>query len=136
MAQAQIDMDLNLPNSTKHSAKKESTKRTSVTKKDVVASMSKKFHSMPLTLRIQSKPLQEGVSPRVILDDDWILYIGGRRGEIGGNTHINIRKINLNGSGNTGSSIGDLNEEGLSMPVEIINCLLEGLSQLNNYHRL
>ncbi|CAG7786020.1 unnamed protein product [Allacma fusca] len=42
------------------------------------------------------------------------IFGGGRRGEIGGNTHINIRKINLNMSGNTGSSIGDFNEEGIN----------------------
>ncbi|CAG7837167.1 unnamed protein product [Allacma fusca] len=53
------------------------------------------FDVITITLVATIFTFANGVPPLIILDADWILYIGGRRREIGGNNHINI---NLNGA--------------------------------------
>jgi hypothetical protein len=155
MAQAQIDMEINNGNKTsnligrknsfKESVKSSKPKDSIKLKKSKSSCLStKNFHSIPLTLRIQSKPLEDGISPRIILDDDWILYVGGANGEIGVLTHVNIRKLCFEGAetnreGGEGGGGGEggegLTREGLSLPIQMLPCLLEGLQQLTTYRQ-
>ena len=86
-----------------------------------------KFHAIPIMMRINSKPMQAGVTPKILLDDDWVLFIGGNQGQTGEKTHINLRRINFDP--NTPGLAG----EGVSLPLEMLPCLQEGFQQLINH---
>ena len=116
MAQAQLDAEMKMEASG-------SSPRGGSFRKGLKLKLPK-FHAIPIMLRINSKPLIQGVTPKILLDDDWMMFIGGSHGQTGEKTHINIRKINFDPKDE------GIAGEGISLPLVMLPCLQEGFQQL------
>jgi len=129
MAQAQIQVEMEDTVEQVKTCKPRNKSKTLIQNSFRSSCKSKKasFHSIPLMIRIQSKPVPEGVTTRILLDDDWMVFMGGDEGQVGGKSHINIRKLNFNpGDADAG--------EGISLPKCMLPCLQEALNQLSKKH--
>lgn len=111
MAQAQVDMEMS-------GCKKSIDKKSTSVCRSKLRKMTS-YHNIPLMVRIQSQPLEEGLTTRVILEKDWCIYVGGPNGGEQERTHINIRRISME-ENNTISA-------GVSVPLSSVPLLIKGL---------
>ena len=114
MAQAQIDMEMSGRKKSSENIKRKPTSSCRSKFRRMIS-----YHNIPLTVRIQSQPLEEGLTTRVILEKDWCIYVGGPSGGDEARTHINIRRI--------AQDENYKQSTGVSLPLASVPLLIKGL---------